>query len=141
MKYCDWMAPEAGSLSVGVTLCDMHGRNLGCPPDCMKEFFEQWTMTDRISFSFGICNIIEQMMGKHMRDSYVPGNKMLMIVDEGYDSRLDELCRDYFVIAYSYDGMRGEMARIVRRKVCTECGHAFDDNDTKSVCKTCEDWS
>jgi rRNA maturation endonuclease Nob1 len=27
---------------------------------------------------------------------------------------------------------------IMRR--CVECGHLFDDNPGKPICKTCEDW-
>ena len=24
--------------------------------------------------------------------------------------------------------------------LCQECGHAFDDNPGKALCRTCEDW-
>lgn len=25
-------------------------------------------------------------------------------------------------------------------RLCRECYHAFDDNPTRLICKTCEDW-
>lgn len=39
-----------------------------------------------------------------------------------------------------YASLTQEERDSLQVKLCRECLHSFDDNPTRLICKTCEDW-